>query len=319
VSDITPRVLVFAPSPLLTVTIESRGSEPDVHVHAGGQGVWVARMAAILGASVRLCGCFGGETGVLVRVLVEREEVEVVAVTVGEANAAYVHDRRSGEREVVAEMDPPALSRHEVDQLYGAVVLEALEADLCVLSGTPTPDVVPVDVYRRLAGDLRANGTAVVADLSGDQLRAAVDGGVDVLKVSHEQLMKDGRIDDNNEEQLVEAMRQLRADGAVNVVVSRADQPTLALVDDKSVEVAVPPLQPADTRGGGDSMTAGLAAALARGQGLEDALCLAAAAAALNVTRRGLATGDRDQIERMAAYVDLRPLARQEGSGELQD
>jgi 1-phosphofructokinase len=32
-------VLVFAPTPLLTVTIEDRGGEPDLHIHAGGQGV----------------------------------------------------------------------------------------------------------------------------------------------------------------------------------------------------------------------------------------------------------------------------------------
>ncbi len=66
-------------------------------------------------------------------------------------------------------------------------------------------------------------------------------------------------------------------------------------------------------------MTAGLAAALARGHGLEDALCLAAAAAALNVTRRGLATGDRHQIERMAARVEVRRLERESGSAEPED
>jgi 1-phosphofructokinase len=308
VADASRRVLVFAPSPLLTVTIESRGSEPDVHIHAGGQGVWVARMVATLGVPVKLCGCFGGETGVLVRVLVEREGVELIAVTADVPNAAYVHDRRSGEREVVAEMTPAPISRHEVDQLYGAVVLEALEADVCVLSGTPSPNVVPDDVYRRLGEDLRANGTAVVADLSGDQLRAALEGGVDVLKVSHDQLLTDGRITEDHEERVLEAMYQLRADGAVNVVVSRADEPTLAVVDDTTFKVIVPPLQPVDTRGGGDSMTAGLATGLARGHGLEDAQCLATAAAALNVARRGLATGDRQQIERMAAQVELSPL-----------
>ncbi len=309
-TDPTPRVLVFAPSPLLTVTIESRGAGPDVHIHAGGQGFWIARMVTTLGLPARLCGCFGGETGLLLKVLVEREGVDLVAVATDASNAAYVHDRRSGEREVVAEMDTPPLSRHEVDQLYGAVVLEALEASVCVLSGTPSPDAVPVDVYRRLAEDVRANGTKVVADLSGDQLRAALEGGVDVLRVSHEQLMKDERIDDDDEEQLLTAMHQLRADGAVNVVVSRADRPTLAMVHDTTVEVVVPPLQPVDTRGGGDSMTAGLAAALARDHPLEHALCLASAAAALNVTRRGLATGDRHQIERMAAQVEVRQLER---------
>ena len=33
------RVTVFGPHPLLTVTIERRGDEDDVHLHAGGQGV----------------------------------------------------------------------------------------------------------------------------------------------------------------------------------------------------------------------------------------------------------------------------------------
>ena len=58
-----PRVAVFGPNPLLSVTIEARGGGDDVHVHAGGQGVWLSRMAAELGADVVLCGFVGGETG----------------------------------------------------------------------------------------------------------------------------------------------------------------------------------------------------------------------------------------------------------------
>ena len=305
----TSRVLVFSPSPLLTVTIEARGSEPDVHLHAGGQGMWVARMVRTLGASVKLCSCFGGETGLLVRTLVQREGVKMKAIDAEVANAAYVHDRRSGEREVIAEMDPAPLSRHELDQLYGAVILEAFEADACVLTGTPSPEVVPADMYRRLAEDIRSNDIPVVADLSGDQLTAAVEGGVDVLKVSHQELLDDGRAKNDTQEALLKAMRGLRADGAANVVVSRADDPTLALVDGGILAVAVPPLQAADPRGGGDSMTAGLAVSVARGDNLEDGLRLAAAAAALNVTRRGLATGDREQIERMVSEVEVRKLA----------
>jgi 1-phosphofructokinase len=307
-TDRPARVLVFSPSPLLTVTIETRGSRAEVHLHAGGQGMWVARMVRTLGVSVKLCSCFGGETGLLLRTLVQREGVEMNAIAADVPNAAYVHDRRSGEREVVAEMDPPSLSRHEVDQLYGAVVLEGLEADVCVLTGTPSDDVVPTDVYRRLASDLRDNDTAVVADLSGDQLTSAVEGGVDVLKVSHDELVDGGRTDDDGEEALLAAMHAIQEEGAVNVVVSRADRPTLALVEDRVLEVIVPPLEPIDNRGGGDSMTAGLAASLARHEKLEDALRLAAAAAALNMTRRGLATGDRQQIERMAPRVEVRPL-----------
>jgi 1-phosphofructokinase len=54
-------------------------------------------------------------------------------------------------------------------------------------------------------------------------------------------------------------------------------------------------------------MTAGLAAGLARGLDLVAALRLGAAAAGLNVTRRGLATGDRREIERLAAHIEMQP------------
>ncbi|MFC7480190.1 hypothetical protein ACFQX7_09280 [Luedemannella flava] len=56
-------VMVFAPAPLLTVTIEQRADAVDLHVHPGGQGVWQARMIAALGGSVVLCAAMGGETG----------------------------------------------------------------------------------------------------------------------------------------------------------------------------------------------------------------------------------------------------------------
>ena len=59
------KVAVFGPHPMLSITIEALTADggDDIHVHAGGQGVWVARMAAELGAEPMLCGFIGGETG----------------------------------------------------------------------------------------------------------------------------------------------------------------------------------------------------------------------------------------------------------------
>ena len=67
-----PRVTVFGPHPILGITIERRGEdEDDIHLHAGGQGVWVARMAGEIGAYPILCGFAGGETGELLRPLLD--------------------------------------------------------------------------------------------------------------------------------------------------------------------------------------------------------------------------------------------------------
>jgi 1-phosphofructokinase len=61
-------------------------------------------------------------------------------------------------------------------------------------------------------------------------------------------------------------------------------------------------------------MTAGLTAGLARGLDLLDALRLGASAAALNVTRRGLATGDRREIERLAPHIEISPHEKEKRS-----
>jgi len=304
------RVCVFAPAPLLTVTIE-RTVDPEgceVHLHAGGQGFWIARLVAELGVDVVLCGSFGGETGRVARNLIREEGVETRGIESSGSNGAYVHDRRSGERVETASMPADALTRHELDELYGIVLVEAFDSAVTVLGGPSGPPVVPPSTYRRLARDVRSNGGTVVADLSGDPLRSALEGGVDVLKVSDEELHREGRTTGNDEAAVLDGMRKLVNDGADRVIVTRAEEPALALVDQSFIVIDAPRLEAADHRGAGDSLTAGIAATLADGGSLVDGLRIGAAAGALNVTRRGLATGKRPEIERLAQHVDISTL-----------
>lgn len=305
----TARAMVFAPSPLLMVEIEARpDGSPEVHLHAGGQGVWIARMLATLGVDVRLCAPFGGEFGSVLIGLIERGDVDVCPVATAAGNGAYVHDRRHGERLAIATVTPPVLDRHELDELCNEALVEGLESDVAVLGGPDDERVLSSENYRRLTADLVKPGIPVVADLSGAYLTQAVAGGVSVAKVSHEDLIKDGRVASDDPVELRRAMAALAEAGAGNVIVSRADEPALALADGRLLEISAQAFERVDHRGAGDSMTAGVAAAIARGADLESALRLGAAAGALNATRHGLATGERDLIERLARRITVRPL-----------
>jgi 1-phosphofructokinase len=56
-------------------------------------------------------------------------------------------------------------------------------------------------------------------------------------------------------------------------------------------------------------MFAAIGVGLSRGMDMLDAVRLGVAAGALNATRRGLGTGTRQEIERLASHVTIRPLS----------
>lgn len=306
---VRPRLCVLGPTPLLMVEVEGGDDEAaDVHLHPGGQGLWVARMAQSLGADVTICGPFGGEVGAVLLPMLASEQFTVRSVPYNAGNGAYIHDQRRGDRETLAYMRPRPLSRHELDDLYGTVLVEALESDLVVITGAEPAEVLPAGFFGRITRDVRSAGKPIVADLSADAARAAAAEAPTVLKMSHEEIAACGLAPDDSLDALESAGRALVAQGARAVIISRAGAPTLIVGEATAHLVHGPVVTPLDHRGAGDSLTAGVAVALARGATITEAARLGSAAGALNVTRRGLGTGRREQIERFAEQISVEPL-----------
>jgi len=307
-ADEHARIAIFSPDPLLTVTIEARDEDGDeVHVHAGGQGVWVARAAGELGAHPLLCAMAGGETGGVLEGLLDREPGERRLVQTRTPSGCLVLDRRDGSRELVSAMPALPPSRHELDDLFSLTCAAALESSALVICNPYPPEAWPLEVYANLAADAGANGTPVLVDLSSPRLDHALEGRPFLVKINDWELAEFvyGPVD--GPDRLLAAAQQLRERGAENVIVTRGEEPALVLHGDEPAWLVPPRFDRGAREGCGDTMMGALAAGLALGRSWDEAVITAAAAGAVNFLRHGLGTGSRTVIKQVASRVELRP------------
>jgi 1-phosphofructokinase len=300
------KVVVFGPHPLLSVTIEARGGEDDVHVHAAGQGVWLGRMAAELGAEVALHGLAGGETGTVLEGLLARLPFACRLTPTAGPSGCYVVDRRAGERTLVAQQTPPAPSRHELDALVSGAIADALGADVLAICNAFPGDRLPEEVYGEIAADVRAGGVTVIADLSSPRLEPVLPARPDLVKLNDWELAGFVQAPVDPPDRLLAAARRLQDGGARSVLVTRGGEPALWLADDGTPRWVIPPaLEHGRREGCGDSMMGAIAAALAAGRPLDEAVVTGSGAGAANFLHAGLGTGDRATVERLAALVRI--------------
>jgi 1-phosphofructokinase len=304
-----PRIAIFAPHPLLTVTLEqeSPGRE-QVHFHPGGQGVWVARMASRMGAEPLLCGFLGGESGELLGGLLRRRIPQRRLVSTASASGCYVTDRRSGERRLLTctLSDPP--SRHELDELFSITCAEAIAARWLVLTNPMPGDALPLEVYGDLVTDARAGGCRTLVDLSTPRLDSALRGKPDLVKLNDWELAEFVRGPVSEPAQLRAAARRLCDEGAKAVIVTRGEQSALVLAGERAWKLTPPRLTRGFREGCGDAMMGALAATWAQGESFERAVTVGAAAGAANYLRHGLGSASREVVERLVDSVVLEPL-----------
>jgi 1-phosphofructokinase len=303
----TGKVAVFGPHPMLSITIEALSSEggDDVHLHPAGQGVWVARMAAELGARPVLCGFLGGEVGTVLRPLLEELPIELRLVQTDTASGAYVHDRRGGQRRPIAQSASMPASRHEVDDLFSSTCAAAIGAEALVVCNPFPSEALPLEIYGNLVADARANGIPVLVDLSPPRLESALEAGPELVKINDWELAQfiAGPID--TEARLRAAAERLHQGGAATAIITRAAEPALILREGRAWRLTPPRFERGSREGCGDSMMGALAASLAKGLGWEEMMRIGAAAGAANFLRHGLGTGARSVIEDLAARVEL--------------
>lgn len=232
----------------------------------GGGGINVSRVLKRLGVDASAIFAEGGTAGDTIEQLLRKELVPCIPIPISGATrenlTVFV---KSTQRQYRFVMPGATLSELEWRSFLHYFEKAEPSPAFVVASGS-LPEGVPADFYSQLANILRAKGSKLVLDSSGEPLQKALETGVFLIKPNLKELSTLlGKEALNHDEQEQTAMQLVESGKCEKVVVSLGARGAM-LASKKGIEYATPPtVQVKSTVGAGDSMVAGIVWALLQG------------------------------------------------------
>lgn len=259
----------------------------------GGKGINVSRVLTAMGVSNRAWGFAAGETGGLLESLLRQQGVDAAFIHLPSGSTRVNVKLEAAEE---TELNAPGCA---VDEDSFARLCEQLRhlraGDVLCLCGSVPPGLPP-DVYRQLLESLQNKGVRTIVDTAGDALSQALPGHPWMIKPNRQELEALAGRPLPDIPAVTEAAAQLQRQGAENVLVSLGkDGGVLVTADGEWYHCPAPTGTVRGTVGAGDSMVAGMAAAVAKGLDVPRALELAVAVGSATAFSPELA--GREQLE----------------------
>ncbi len=308
-------VLVLGLSPAWQQTIELDQLQPDavnraraVHWSASGKVLNVGRSLATLAVPQRVICPMGGLLRPVIEadVAVDRVHVDWITTAAPMRTCTTLVDHASGAITELVENAGPMTAAELAT--YGAAVERAignLTPEVVVVTGS-FPAGVPVDFFASLLRDVASTIAArLVLDLRGAALRAMLPLRPCVAKPNRAELAETVGRPINTQAELLAAMAELNALGAEWVVVTQGAEAVWARSEAALYRVSPPRAEVVNSIGCGDALTAGMAAALAAGLEMDDALRWGVAAATDRLTHLLPGKSDRGRVEKWLTGVKV--------------
>ena len=277
----------------------------QVHDNPGGKGVNVASALADYGHRVAVTGFLGRDNSTSFEALFSRKKIEDRFV------------RIAGQTRVGIKVTDPVLRQTTDINFPGpapaADDLEALRERLATTDGVwfavagSLPPGVDAGVYREMIAGLKARGSKVLLDASGEAFRLAIEAAPNVIKPNiHELEALMGR-SLHGEAEIIEAGRELAGRGIELVAISMG-RDGACFITEKAIVIARPPeIEVKSTVGAGDAMVAGILAAHLRKLPLADCARLSTAFSLDALTRFESGLASRASIESSTTRVTITP------------
>ena len=266
----------------------------------GGGGVNVSRAIQKLGGKSLLPYPAGGLTGKRLQELLDEENLDHrLFPIVGMIRESLVILEESTGRQYRFGMPGPKLKKNEWEPFLQKLAVIDPPPDYMVASGSLPPGAPP-DFYAQVARIGKKKGTKTIVDVSGIALKAALEEGVFLIKPNVREFRELVGEDIKEESQIKAEAQKMVKNGRCEVLVISLGAAGALAVSEDFVEHILPPTVPIVSKvGAGDSMVAGIALSLARGNPLRESLLFGVAAGSAAVMTPGTELCQREDAERL--------------------
>lgn len=300
-------ILTITMNPALDLSATVENVYPDHKLRCtherwdpGGGGINVSRAIQRLGGESLALYCSGGQTGEILRTLLDEAGLDHRSVSVEGATRENlnVFERSSGQQYRFV-MAGPRLVQGDWERVLETVAGMSPSPQIVVASGSLPPGV-PDDFYARLARAVRKQGGRMILDTSGPPLVPAVHEGVFLIKPSLRELRTFAMARIEHERDQMRVAKMIVESGRNEaVVVSLGAAGALLATSEGCERMHAPSVAVRSRIGAGDSMVAGIAVSLARGEPLRKAVRYGVAAGTAAVANAGTELCHRGDVERL--------------------
>lgn len=275
----------------------------EIRMDPGGKGINVAKVLKSFPVNVLATGINGGYAGRQLLDHLERLQISHRFSTSGgetRTNLKIV-DRKT---EVTTEINEKGTEvsaetiRHFRREFTGLLD----EASLLVIGGSLPPGISP-QFYAEIIREAEKKGVQTVLDADGEAFRAGLEASPSVVKPNIHELEQYLERALNDEDQVVDACRELLAKGISWVIVSMGGEGAILVSEDEVIRGRPFPIRPVSTVGAGDSMVAVIAFCLLENKNLEETARWATAAGTITASKPGTGVCRYQEVQEHLALV----------------
>ncbi len=279
----------------------------SVTLDAGGKGVNVAKMAAVLGVDCIATGFCGGTSGneLIAMLDVIGIKHDFVNINGNTRTNTKVLDGNYG----ITELNEAGVivSEEEEKALEDKLLSYMAKDTVYVLAGSVHANAKP-NYYHKLIKLLKSHGAYVLFDADGKAFENAIAAVPDFIKPNNEELAAYCGKTGMEKLEMYNACKRFIEKGTDFVALSMGASGAAFITANEAYFAPALSVKVSSTVGAGDSMVAAVACAKQLGLSIKDTAILAIACSAGAVTTEGTKPPDKELVEKLKKRVDLHPI-----------